>query len=417
MKKIILILFVFILFYKISFSEWETLNIPSGNNYGLDLWSYGNYVFISISPLGLYRSSDNGTTWIQINNGLPSDSNWSGEIVAIGNELYYGLSLKNYGIYKSTNFGNNWYSISNGLPTNIRNIYGLYAGQSTLYAAITDANYNFYLYISTDFGNTWLNKNLPGQNYSINSLTELGNNIFTGVSNDIYKSTNLGNNWSICFNIPYNVGADLRFFSDGSNVYSGAKDTILFISTNSGNNWTNIGRNIPFTYSGGLCNDFKYSNGYLMVGYDAGLFVTNNNGVSWQKKTDGSYPYVFKIALNQNYIFIRTAGYKIKRRLLTEVIGIKNVNTSIPNKYYLFQNYPNPFNPSTNIRYEIKKNSIVKLIMYDLLGKEIETLVNEKQNSGTYEVTWNASKHPSGIYFYKLQTRDYSETKKMILIK
>ena len=61
-----------------------------------------------------------------------------------------------------------------------------------------------------------------------------------------------------------------------------------------------------------------------------------------------------------------------------------------PQKYYLSQNYPNPFNPSTNIRYEIPKNGFVKLVVFDILGREVQTLVNEKQNAGTYEVTFNA---------------------------
>jgi flagellar hook assembly protein FlgD len=87
------------------------------------------------------------------------------------------------------------------------------------------------------------------------------------------------------------------------------------------------------------------------------------------------------------------------------------------NDYKLFQNYPNPFNPATNIRYSIKENGIVTIKIYDILGKEIATLVNEKQSPGMYEVTWDASQYSSGIYFYKLTAGEFSEVKKMILIK
>ncbi len=100
------------------------------------------------------------------------------------------------------------------------------------------------------------------------------------------------------------------------------------------------------------------------------------------------------------------------------VIGIKNIVTnSIIKDYVLFQNYPNPFNPTTNIRYDIRKNGIVKLIVFDALGREVETLVYEKQYTGSYEATFNASQYPSGVYFYRLTTESFSETMKMILLK
>ena len=98
-------------------------------------------------------------------------------------------------------------------------------------------------------------------------------------------------------------------------------------------------------------------------------------------------------------------------------IGITTISTEIPRDFSLSQNYPNPFNPSTNIRYDLPKNGFVKLVVFDELGREIETLVNEKQTTGTYEATFNATQYPSGVYFYKLQTENFSETKKMLMIK
>jgi photosystem II stability/assembly factor-like uncharacterized protein len=87
------------------------------------------------------------------------------------------------------------------------------------------------------------------------------------------------------------------------------------------------------------------------------------------------------------------------------------------NNYSLSQNYPNPFNPSTNIKYAIPNSGFVKLIVLDLLGREVETLINEKQNAGTYEATFNASRYPSGVYFYRLITEGFIDTKKMLLVK
>jgi len=83
----------------------------------------------------------------------------------------------------------------------------------------------------------------------------------------------------------------------------------------------------------------------------------------------------------------------------------------------LEQNYPNPFNPSTTIRYQLPVASEVKLEVYDVLGKKIATLVNERQSAGSYQVVWNASGLSSGTYFYRLQAGTFTQTKKMILVK
>jgi len=107
------------------------------------------------------------------------------------------------------------------------------------------------------------------------------------------------------------------------------------------------------------------------------------------------------------------------------VVGIEDDNLTIPTKYSLYQNFPNPFNPSTNIRYSIPNQSKVIIRVYDILGNEIETLINEEKPAGTYELKWNGANLPSGVYFYQLKAVDPSvssrqnsiETKKMILLK
>ena len=94
-----------------------------------------------------------------------------------------------------------------------------------------------------------------------------------------------------------------------------------------------------------------------------------------------------------------------------------NKNKTVPDKYSLFQNYPNPFNPTTTIKYEIPKSANVSLKVFDILGREVVTLLNEYLSAGTYEAIWNANEYTSGVYFYKLQANNYSETKKLLLIK
>lgn len=92
-------------------------------------------------------------------------------------------------------------------------------------------------------------------------------------------------------------------------------------------------------------------------------------------------------------------------------------NNFAPNDFVLYQNYPNPFNPSTVISYRSPVIGFVTLKVYDVLGNEIETLVNEEKQTGTYDLTWYSKNLPSGIYFYQLQTNEFVETKKMILLK
>lgn len=99
------------------------------------------------------------------------------------------------------------------------------------------------------------------------------------------------------------------------------------------------------------------------------------------------------------------------------VIGIEPISNIIPNQYKLNQNYPNPFNPVTQITFDIPTNSFVNVSVYDLLGKEVDVILNSQLNAGTYKVQWDANKFASGIYFYRLTASDFTETRKMMLVK
>ncbi|MEJ2617741.1 MAG: T9SS type A sorting domain-containing protein [Ignavibacteriaceae bacterium] len=83
----------------------------------------------------------------------------------------------------------------------------------------------------------------------------------------------------------------------------------------------------------------------------------------------------------------------------------------------MYQNYPNPFNPTTSVQYSIANRQLVTLKIFNVLGQEIETFVNEEKPAGTYELTWNAANLPSGVYFYQLRAGDFKQTKKMILLR
>jgi hypothetical protein len=115
---------------------------------------------------------------------------------------------------------------------------------------------------------------------------------------------------------------------------------------------------------------------------------------------------------NSNYIGID--ALTIERFIVS---GINPISNIIPSEYALSQNFPNPFNPTTKINFALPKSGLVTLKVYDMLGKEVSSLVNEVKNAGTYSVDFNAASLTSGIYFYKVSVNGFSEVKKMMLVK
>jgi hypothetical protein len=192
-----------------------------------------------------------------------------------------------------------------------------------------------------------------------------------------------------------------------------------FKSNNNGTSWTAV--------NNGLTNlsvqSFAVSGTNIFAGTTptgGGVFLSTDNGNNWYEKNEGFSvsPSVNALLIANNYIFAGTGLQAVWRRPLSELItSNQNINNEIPSMYSLSQNYPNPFNPSTNIKFAIPRSSDVKIAIYDISGKEIDILVNEKLQPGTYQTEWNASNYPSGIYFYKITSNEFSVTKRMTLIK
>jgi hypothetical protein len=129
---------------------------------------------------------------------------------------------------------------------------------------------------------------------------------------------------------------------------------------------------------------------------------------------------------NKYYSFIdddiKTGFYNYRLKQIDydgsyEYSDIVEVDIPAPNEFALLQNYPNPFNPSTKIRYSVPQSSKVVIKVFDILGNEIETLIDEQKPIGTYEIIWHTTNLPSGVYFYRLQAGSFVETKKMVLMK
>ncbi len=150
----------------------------------------------------------------------------------------------------------------------------------------------------------------------------------------------------------------------------------------------------------------SYGPGRAGVVVSAGPFSLANN----QEETIG---FAVVAANNLADLKLRTIGAKTK----FTSIGIQQISSEIPTKYEIGQNYPNPFNPETKIKFAIPKNDFVKIKVYDILGKEVRTLVNDKLSAGWYEVSFNGANLSSGLYFYRIETSGMVETKKMLLVK
>ena len=163
--------------------------------------------------------------------------------------------------------------------------------------------------------------------------------------------------------------------------------------------------------------------------FRAMIYRTTNGGNNWLFQipdTSFGIPalgYIKFINKNNGWVYNTTRGiHTTNGGDTTFIVGLRQISFEVPKDFKLYQNYPNPFNPKTNIKYQITdNNSQVKLSVYDITGRHIIDLIEQKQNAGTYVVDWNASAYSSGVYFYKLTVTAgkevYSETKKSILIK
>lgn len=174
-----------------------------------------------------------------------------------------------------------------------------------------------------------------------------------------------------------------------------------------------IPSNLPVTITGG--STFYDSSG--SVSFSVSPTQVEFNGKTyyfqaWQGIGLGAYSGPNpNPTITMNNIVIEKALYD------TTDVGISNYNSIIPDRFALYQNFPNPFNPTTNIRFDIANSTFTSIVVYDALGKEIENLVNENLAPGNYQYSFNAGNYPSGIYFYQIRTDEFTDIKKMILMK
>jgi len=347
------------------------------------------------SQLGNLRKSTNGgSTFFSatsgINGGEPT--NWSTPVIMDPNDnnvLYYGTDR----VYRTTNAAGNWSAISGDLTDGIP---GTRLGTVTT-IAVAPSNSNV-IYAGTDDSHVWVTTDIGGSWADISAT--LPTRWVTRVTVDPVDE-----------NIIYVTFSGLKWRDPQPHV---------FRSSNMGATWSDISSNLPDAPVNAFAVD-NNNQSVLYLGNDVGMYVSFNTGASWEFLGQG-IPVVtvgdIKIHPTSNYLVAGTYGRSMYKINLNDVTSIEQSDDDIViSDFVLEQNYPNPFNPSTKIIYSIPKSSDVVIKVFDIIGNEIETLVNEEKGTGTFEITWYAEQLPSGIYFYTLKAGDFIETKKMILIK
>jgi hypothetical protein len=176
-------------------------------------------------------------------------------------------------------------------------------------------------------------------------------------------------------------------------------DILACISTNNGATWSN-----PHSITNTMKRDELYPS--ISKSSNAG---TTLNVIYSESGTPGSFTFTD----NQ----IPDTVYTVFKRIPYFTIGVFQYSSEIPKEFRLYYNYPNPFNPTTRIRYALPRAGVVKLAVYDVMGREAETIVNKRQAAGSYEAVWDGTRFASGVYFYRLTAEGYGETRKMILIR
>lgn len=380
----------------------------------------------------IYKISLTGADYspIHIFNGSDSDGAQPHSGVILVNNVFYGITAEG-----GTHGNGTLYQINpNGTDFSVLHSFHNSTGDDS-HGRLTLGSDGHTLFGMTKTGGSAnlgviFSFDLSGSNYSVIHT-------FLGGSND-GSSTDHGfvtiSNDTI-FGMTQSGGA-----SDKGVIFSINEDGSDFNILHSFGSSSNDGKN-PF-------GSLQLSNGFLFGSTREGgdndqgtIFRINTSGTiyeilfSFDQNSSGEYP-IDNVVINDSgtaLYCLSQAGGKfdstgsnqfgtvIKLNKLGS-IGIKTLSTEIPSQFNLHQNYPNPFNPETRIKFDILSNakgqtSNVKLIVYDAAGKEIQTLVDANLSSGAYEVNFNSSNIPTGIYFYKLTSQNFTQTKKMILLK
>lgn len=292
----------------------------------------------------------------------------------------------------------------------------------------------------SDAGSSWsaLGSGVGGMFSKVNALGVSGNNVFVGGQFSNAGGMNIygiarwdGTGWD---SLAGGTNGSVRsIFVSGEDIYVGGMfETVNWVNISAkhiakwdGSSWSPLGTGLSGNvHSVIVINGDVYVGGeFITAGGGPASRIAKWDGSTWSSLDAGLNGTVYATAKIGNDLytggeFSTAGGIPASNIAKWETsTGIYNISTTTTDGYNLGQNYPNPFNPSTNIKFSIPQSSFVSLKVYDIAGREVASLVSQKLNSGTYEYSFDGSKLTSGTYFYKIISNDFTEVKKMVLLK
>lgn len=409
-----LIAFYVVLLAAAAAAEWAPISSSPGYIV-YDLINADGVLYLAHFNGGVYRSTDSSASWQQINDGLNIyEARSTYQLLSSGDNLYVATVD---GIYKSTDGGDHWNRKSNGIQLGPGGWYlfteSIFENEGTLYTGAWSG-----IYRSTDGGENWQATNITGSAISARYFVNHNGILFAAketVGAYGYLSTDSGENWESLTSVPLPT---ITFFSEPPNLWAGTIGG-AWLSTDDGASWTDRSEGLsgdPYNSS------FIRVNGALITSVKfggSGVFRSTNEGVLWEDFGEG-LPFlnsIEKLIVYGGKIIAATSDGLWQRDTTEIIVGIESAKDILPSVYKLSQNYPNPFNAATEINYSIPVSGRVTLNIYDALGRQVETLVDEIKPAGNHSARFKASDLSSGVYFYKIQAGDYSQTKRMIFLK
>ncbi len=411
---IIVVLIVFISTLSFSQSGWIQVTDPISN---LDIMAiqftsantgYASGSYNTQYPGAFLRTTNAGMNW-QVTQFLTHSAD---DLCFLDDNTGYLIGWStvtlNSFVFKTTNGGVNWVC-KDSLQSSFFKIK-FYDYNTGFIAAKNNAGYK-----TTNGGDNWLSQtgavwHEPTTLCCIDANTWL---VSSGLS-IISKTTNGGINWSILDFASIGMETTAMYFINHTTGFCATWYGKIFKTTNTGNNWFQISTIDTFTSYGNMM--FLNDNiGYIS---GAGIYKTTNGGYNWSNQVINPITTIRSLYfINSNTGYAGGINGIIFKTTTGGSVSVANISNEIPDKYSLSQNYPNPFNPSTTIRYALPRTGVVRLAVYDVMGREIEMLVNKRQAAGSYEAAFDGSRFASGVYFYRLTTEGYGETRKMLLIR
>jgi len=361
-------------------------------------------LFVGTYGPGVFVTANDGATWTEVNAGL-ADREINALAVKGGNLFAGG----NGQVYISANGGVSWSSASTGLNGFVGT---LAVSDSALFAGTS----GYGIFRSTNNGGQWtpMNNGLP--NKYISALFTLGSSVFTGVyGGGVYFCSVNDTTWRVTGGgLP--TTAVSAFVASGIYLFAGTNGSGVYRSTNSGALWKPVNANL----TNKSINSLAATGNTVIAGTNGGVFVSSNSGDSWRSANDGLWAIAINaVSIAGTALFAGSYGNSVFRRPLAEILTSVEQRTGEPRDFFLAQNFPNPFNPSTTIQYTVPAagsggwvlgSSWVKLSVYDVLGREVTVLVDEKKDPGAYSVSFDASGYATGMYVYRLQARPLGST-------